>query len=384
MAERLASQSSGALPVPDGYDGPRACRPHEFGAMLDLQNLALRTLNSRAGEPQRWPSMGADWPHVYYPENIENIRVITHSGLVVSAVAIAPSTVLTPRGRIEVGGINGFVTHPAHRKRGLGTAVLHDAHRVMRASGHHIAMLGTVSQNYYRRFGWEMGMRQRRHTLDRANITLLPPSPDVEITEDWRPHVAALKAMHDREPVRADRDEHYFALVAQSRAERLPVALQGGKPVAYVAERQREIAEYGGDVAATVALIRRVLRDIDDPHASTTDRPPGESTIVTLDVIVPESDHGLAGLLLETGIPFAQTHHYMIKVINLESLLRALDLDQVQATPVGGGWRLECGGCTLEVSDCELVKLLFGPERFPRFAPELFPLDFFQWPLDQM
>ena len=371
-------------PVPDGYDGPRACGPHEFGAMLDLQNLALRTLNSRAGEPPRMPSMGLDWPHVYHPGNLDNIRVITHDGLVVSAVAVCPSTVRTPRGRIEVGGINGFVTHPAHRKRGLGTAVLYDAHRVMRESGHHIAMLGTVSQNYYRRFGWEMGMRQRRHTLDRANITLLPPSPDIEVTGDWRPHVPALKAMHDREPVRADRDEPYFTLVAQSRADRLLVALQGGKPAAYVAQRQRDIVEYGGDVAATVALIRRVLRDIDDPHASTTDRPPGESTIVTLDVVVPESDHGLAGLLLATGIPFGQTHHYMIRVINLESLLGALDLNEVEATGSDNGWRLGRNGRTLEVSDCELVKLLFGPERFPGFAPELFPLDFFQWPLDQM
>lgn len=370
--------------MPDGYDGPRACDPHEFGAMLDLQNLALRTLNSRAGEPTRMPSMGLDWPHVYYPANLDNIRVITHDGLVVSAVAIAPTTVRTPRGRIELGGINGFVTHPDHRRRGLGTAVLHDAHRIMRESGHHVAMLGTVSQNYYRRFGWEMGTRQRSHTLDRANITLLPPSPDVEITEDWRSHVAALTAMYAREPMGADRDAHYFTLVAQSRADRLLVALSGGEPVAYIAQWQREVLEYGGDVAATVTLLRRVLRDIDDPRASTTDRPPGESTVVTLDVIVPESNDGLAGLLLETGIPFGQTHHYMIKVIDLESLLGALDLNDIEATPTADGWRLQRGDRTLDVSECELVKLLFGPERFPDFAPDLFPLDFFQWKLDRM
>jgi len=88
-------QSPDTPPVPDGYDGPRACDPHEFGAMLDLQNLALRTLNSRAGEPPRMPSMGLDWPHVYYPANLDNIRVMTHDGLVVSAVAIAPTTVRT-------------------------------------------------------------------------------------------------------------------------------------------------------------------------------------------------------------------------------------------------------------------------------------------------
>lgn len=383
MAED-SPRSADVPPVPDGYDGPRACDPHEFGAMLDLQNLALRTLNSRAGEPPRMPSMGLDWPHVYYPDNLDNIRVITHDGLVVSAVAICPTTVRTPRGRIEVGGINGFVTHPDHRRRGLGTAVLHDAHRVMRESGHHIAMLGTVSQNYYRRFGWEMGMRQRSHTLDRANITLLPPSPDVEITEDWRSHVASLTAMHARAPMGADRDEHYFTLVAQSRADRLLVALQGGAPVAYLAERQRQVVEYGGDVAATVTLLRRVLRDIDDPRASTTDRPPGESTVVTLDVIVPESNDGLAGLLLETGSPFGQTHHYMIKVMNLEALLGALDLNEVEATASDDGRRLRRGDRTLEVSECELVKLLFGPERFPDFAPDLFPLDFFQWVLDRM
>ena len=137
-------------------------------------------------------------------------------------------------------------------------------------------------------------------------------------------------------------------------------------------------------MAATLALLRRVLRDIDDLNASTTDRPPGESTVVTLEVVVPESDRGLAGLLLETGIPFAQSHHYMIRVVNLESLLRTLDLSEIEVTPSDGGWRLRYGGQTLEVSDCALVKLLFGPERFPDFAPELFPLDFFQWVLDRM
>ncbi|MCY4111769.1 MAG: hypothetical protein OXF96_07500, partial [Chloroflexi bacterium] len=77
-------------------------------------------------------------------------------------------------------------------------------------------------------------------------------------------------------------------------------------------------------------------------------------------------------------------HHYMIKVIDLESLLGALDLNDIEATPTADGWRLQRGDRTLDVSECELVKLLFGPERFPDFAPDLFPLDFFQWKLDRM
>ena len=111
-------------PVPDGYDGPRACDPHEFGAMLDLQNLALRTLNSRAGDPARMPSMGLDWPHVYYPGNLDNIRVITHNGLVVSAVAIAPTTVRTPRGRFDSEGLLACPQLDARRVAGRLVAVV--------------------------------------------------------------------------------------------------------------------------------------------------------------------------------------------------------------------------------------------------------------------
>ena len=355
--------------------------------MLDLQNLALRTLSALEGAPARWPTMGADWPHVYHPGNLDNIRVITHDGLVVSAVAVAPSTVHTQRGRIEVGGINGFVTHPDHREQGLGAAVLRDAHEVMRSSGHHIGMLGTVSHNYYRRFGWELALRERTHTLDRANIALLPRSPNVEITDRWRPHVAALNVLHAREPIRAERDEELFTLVAQSRADRLLVALRDGRPVAYVAildVRERTIVEYGGDVSATLTLIRRVLVEIDDPNASTTRRPAGGSSIVTLDVVVPESNHGLAAVLLAHGIPYTQAHHYMIRIMNCPALLSALGLDEVDADRRDGGWQLRCGKQSLTVTDRELVKLLFGPERFPGFAPNLFPLDFFQWPLDRM
>jgi hypothetical protein len=36
------------------------------------------------------------------------------------------------------------------------------------------------------------------------------------------------------------------------------------------------------------------------------------------------------------------------------------------------------------LSDGDLTKLLFGPERWPEFAPDLLPVDFFQWPLDRV
>ena len=48
------------------------------------------------------------------------------------------------------------------------------------------------------------------------------------------------------------------------------------------------------------------------------------------------------------------------------------------------GWLVRHDGNTLDLTPQQLVKLVFGPERFPDFAPDLFPIDFFQWPLDRV
>ena len=124
MTGKAGASAEGALSVPAGFDGPRACAWHELASVLDLANLVLRVLGAPAGAPPRRPTYGGDYGHIYHGDNLHNISVVTHRGRVVSSVGIYPTEVRTPRGTISVGGINGFVTHPDHRRQGLGEAVL--------------------------------------------------------------------------------------------------------------------------------------------------------------------------------------------------------------------------------------------------------------------
>ncbi len=383
MTEAVAAATD-APAIPAGYDGPRGCAWHELASAVDLANLVLRVLGAPPGAPPRWPTIGGDYGHIYHGDNLPNVRVVTYRGRVVSSVGIYPTEVRTPRGTISVGGINAFVTHPDHRRRGLGAAVLRDAHDQMRASGQHVGLLSTRIQDYYRKFGWESAGRQHTWVFDRGNVSQLPDPADLTVTEDWRSHLAALVALHDSDGLGAHRSESTFRLLAERKLGRLFVARRAGRPVAYAGVSGTAVREYGGDPRAVAALIRAVFDQLDDPDTSTSERPPGQRATIELTVTTPALRAGLPALLGQAGIPHTLGYLGMLAILDAPGLFAALGLHDVALTPSNRGWLVRHDGNTLELTPQQLVKLVFGPERFPDFAPELFPIDFFQWPLDRV
>ncbi|MBI3973597.1 MAG: GNAT family N-acetyltransferase [Chloroflexi bacterium] len=178
METELSAGHAGLRDVPaGGFDGPRACGPFDLAPTLDLINLVFRTHGVAAADRPRFPTMGWDYAHVYHPDNLDNVRIVSHQGRVVCSVAIYPTTVRTPHGTLSVGGINAVGTHPDFRRYGLATATLVDAHAKMRANGHHIGLLSTGIHNWYRKYGWERAGQQRTFTLDRRNVVFLPEAP---------------------------------------------------------------------------------------------------------------------------------------------------------------------------------------------------------------
>ena len=55
-----------------------------------------------------------------------------------------------------------------------------------------------------------------------------------------------------------------------------------------------------------------------------------------------------------------------------------MDIQDVELERSDSGWRVGHGGRSLDLTERELVKLVFGPERYPDFAPDLFPIHFYQ------
>ena len=98
----------------------------------------------------------------------------------------------------------------------------------------------------------------------------------------------------------------------------------------------------------------------------------------------PDAPDGMPGLLLDRGIPRSLRYRGMILILDAPGLFEALDIRDVRLQRLEAGWRLQRGHSTLDVTERELVKLVFGPERFPGFAPDIFPIDFYQWPLDKV
>ena len=349
--------------------------------MLDMINLVFRTQPD--GGPPRAPSMGWDYSHVYNPANLDNVRIVCHQGRPVSAVGIFETEVRTTRGTIRVGGINAVGTHPAHRQRGLNTLAMEDAHATMRTAGLHIGLLSTGISNYYRKMGWERAGSQRTFTFDRRNVTYLPEATDLDVTEDWRTHVAALAALHDSGGVGAERDAARFELLALRKSRQVFVGRRKGKLVAYAALSGASVREYGGETADVAGLLRQVFRVVEALPEHSTDRTGGQGGQYEMTVQTPAREDGLPGFLLGFGVPNSLSYQGMIKILNAPSLFDALGIE-AKVEPSTGGVQLQVGGSKLELTDGELVKLVFGPERRPDVGTELFPVDFYQWPMERV
>ncbi|MDP6779561.1 MAG: GNAT family N-acetyltransferase [Candidatus Latescibacteria bacterium] len=367
---------------PDDIEGPRACGPYELASVLDLVNLVHRTLWAEPGGAVPRPTIGFDYPHVYATTNLDNIRVFTHRGRVVSSVGIYPNTVRTPLGEVSVGGISTLATHPDYRRYGLGTQVMEDAHRKMMEDGHHIGLLTTRVHDFYRKLGWESAGRQLSFTFDRGNIDVLGDAGDLEVAEDWISIVDALNDLHLGEPVTSLRDPAAFRLLMERKARRIFVGLRNGKGAAYTAVRGTSVVEHAGALDDVIALLRCVFAELDDPKVATSERPPGKRATIEMQVTAPDADDGLAGLLMSKGVPHSLDYLGMIRVLDPVGLFEALGVGGTDVQASDDGWRLTWDEHSRNFSARDLARLIFGPERIAPPTPEGLPIAFYQWTAD--
>jgi hypothetical protein len=297
-------------------------------------------------------------------------------------VGIYPTQVRTPRGTIGVGGINAVGTHPDHRRKGLNTLAMEDAHETMRAAGRQVALLGTGISNYYRKLGWERAGMQRSFTFDRRNVDGLPESADLDVSDDWRSHLNEVSALYDASGVGAVRDAERFELLALRKARQIFVGRRGGRVVAYAVVSGSSVREHGGVAADVAALLRRVFAEIESLPEHSTDRTGAQGGQWEMSVLTPATGE-LADALLALGVPASLGYQGMIKILDAPGLFRALKLE-AEVERRGDGWRVRAAGTEAELTEGELVKLVFGPERRRGLPTEVFPVAFYQWPMDRV
>ena len=268
---------------PEDLDGPRACHPHELPGMLDLANLVMRTLETPKGRPPTHPSIG-----VRLSSRLSSGQPGKHQDLCASGDASSvalestrrSSAPLAARYRSEASA--AWRPHPDYRGLGLATQVMQDAHERMRSNRHHIGLLSTLIDDFYRKLGWETAGRQRFFTFDRGNIQFLPGGADLELTEDWRPWIRELNALHLQQPIVAPRSDGRFRLLMERKAARIFVGIRNGEVAAYACVGDQTVREYGGELEDAGALLKAVFSELDDPETSTTERAPGARATIQI------------------------------------------------------------------------------------------------------
>ena len=171
-------------------------------------------------------------------------------------------------------------------------------------------------------------------------------------------------------------------MLAERRLGRLFVARRAGRPVAYAGVSGTAVREYGGDPRAVAALIRAVFDQLDDPghpHVRAPTGTAGDHRADRDDARAPGRPTraaGPSGYPAYAGLPGDARHFRRAGAVRGPGPATTW-----RSCPATDGWLVRHDGNTLDLTPQQLVKLVFGPERFPDFAPELFPIEFFQWSL---
>jgi len=355
-------------------EGPKECDfEYEIGPTLDLLNLVMRI-----GKDTK-PNFGESWPYVFSYSNRKNIRIIKVGRRVVSCVSIFPSEVVMEKITLKVGGINGLVTHPEYRKRGYAKLILEDAIQRMQEENCDISLLAAGVPEYYRRFDWEKGGIENIYFLDRGNIDLLPKLKNYKIQEGFGNHLDQISVLRAKERLGAVRNINLFRLKISKGKTFL--SLKEGNVVAYTVVSEKNVIEHAGPPEIVADLIRKVFHQVDQSFP-TTDR--SNLLRATLLVNTPGFKTGLSILLDDFRIPKRTNYLGVLRIVNMNSLLKKLGLEDIRVKENLDKISLYQGEKTSQFTKRELVKLIFGPERISNFGKDIFPINFYQWPLDRV
>ncbi len=343
----------------------------------------------------------------YSSRIIQNSLILKEKGEVISHVGVANQTVMVSEGQLDVASVGWVCTRPDHRKKGLMSRLLRAS--IQRMHENHVAISDLAGDRQrYGHFGWELGGMEWRYRVTRRSFEswTKPPRYRVENIESIsRDILDRTLVLHNsfRVGVRRDRKLHNILL---SRPGRLVIVARSGSEIASYAvvnrtESRFRVEEMGGGQEGFHAILGELFKV------------PG---IEFIDLRLPyRNDLNIVARGLSASWHLACLR--MIKIIDLESLLKALSRQLLLAYQRLGfegqrevtlGLKGEERGVRIQLSpegvvltqsrlgkdavvlpEKEMVHLIFGP-GCPPLPPEsrgragllsgIFPVDFFIWP----
>ena len=364
-------------------EGPRAPKPNEIEDLIAHVNLVMREEVGSA------PSFALDWPYVITRENLENIRVVLVDDHIVSSTAIVPHETSIGGVNLRIGGINGVSTHPDYRRRGYASRILEACIDHMRDLGCHLSLLSTGVPSWYRKLGWEYAGKTHVYRFDRGNRGFLASDPGLVMRTAEPSDFGSIAAIHAGRNHGAVRSADHMRTVFTRNRARTWVAEDGGEVRAYVWTRGHAISEYGGPSEFVIPMISRLLDEWDDSAIQTStrtreDRLTDIIPTVHASLSTPAQPDAVTEVLDAIGILRSSEYVGMMRIENLEGLLQAYGLEDVEVECTGSSIRFTGPGWSHCCSPTDTVKLLFGPERPAGLTVDGLPFTFHEWPADRV
>ncbi len=377
------------------FEGPRPARLEERDELIAMINFVFRTSEGRA------PTIATDWPHVYTPENLVNVRVMTDpqrndGEKIVASTGVWVSEVMVGESTLRVGGINCVGTLPDYRRHGLGSQVMAAAHQTMRDLGCQVGLLSTGIINWYRRMGWEDAGRMRTYRLNRGNIGLLPKLSsdqrirfvDLDSNQEEGQVVAEVVRLHNLARLGALRTEESFRQLTEARQmRRIVLSESEGGLLAYLLLQENRVVEWAGSAQEVAGLVRTCFETLDDPKTSTSQRAnaaSGPTPLRTLALHTPGWQHPLVDWLDSARLPYSTDYLGMLYVVDPRAILDIYGLSSVRVEETDGEFNITHQGKNIQLNRSQLTKFFFGPERISPYAAGIFPLPFWQWGLEKV
>ena len=158
---------------------------------------------------------------------------------------------------------------------------------------------------------------------------------------------------------------------------------------AYLWTRGHAISEYGGPSEFVIPMISRLLEEWDDSATQTStrtreDRLTDIIPTVHASLSTPTQSDAVTEVLDAIGILRSSEYVGMMRIENLEGLLRAYGLEDIAVECKGSSIRFTGPGWSHCCSLTDTVKFLFGPERPAGLTVDGMPFTFHEWPADRV
>ncbi|PIT99227.1 MAG: GNAT family N-acetyltransferase [Bdellovibrionales bacterium CG10_big_fil_rev_8_21_14_0_10_45_34] len=336
-------------------EGPRAPQIQELSRLINFLDSELR--------PQAGWSVAEEYPTALSEGNLHNIRFIEEDGEILSHAVVRPLIVKTPRIAWKVSAIGSVLTHPKYRNKGLSRKVIQECLDLSEQQDCDIAILWSNLFEFYSAMGFELAGEEINFRVDKLIPT--PPREDLKFLEGNQIDPNAWLRIFNQHSINTLRTyDDVRRLLKIPNSQVITAWNSSGQLAGYLvegkgADLQDHVHEWGGDVETITNLLnerlkqkQQALRIIVGPHS--------QQLIDTLSSCGFERHQGYLGLIkiLNPTKFAAKIRRTLTATMNSDTATCSLHFDAQDNVFI-----LSCKNESLELTESQLTKLVFGPVK---------------------